>query len=82
MKADWAHVFLSVLPPLPLASPRDEARIAMALRTSCAAIMSRYALVLPLPPLPAITTGRQIGADSITHSSRLILATVCSSRHW
>lgn len=43
MKADWAHVFLSVLPPLPLAAVKDESRIALALKSSCASLMSKRA---------------------------------------
>jgi len=43
MKADWAHVFLSVLPPLPLAAPKDENRIALALKAACAGVMARQA---------------------------------------
>ena len=41
MKADWAHVFLSVLPPLPLAAAKDETRIALALKAACAGVMAR-----------------------------------------
>ena len=31
-RADWAHAYLAVLPPLPLNVPKDEAKIAVALR--------------------------------------------------
>ena len=41
MKADWAHVFLSVLPVLPLETVKDETRIALALKSSCASLMTR-----------------------------------------
>lgn len=41
LKPDWTHVFLSVLPPLPLGQPRDETRITLALRAACAGIMSK-----------------------------------------
>ena len=41
MKADWAHVFLSVLPTLPLSTAKDEPRIALALKAACAGIMAR-----------------------------------------
>jgi len=45
-RADWAHVFLSVLPTLPLAAPGDEARVMAALRAACAKAR-------PRPRLPA-----------------------------
>lgn len=41
MKADWAHVFLSVLPALPLSAAKDENRIALALKAACAGTMAR-----------------------------------------
>ena len=41
-RADWAHVFLSVLPTLPLNTLADEARIAAALRSAAATVMARY----------------------------------------
>lgn len=41
-RADWAHVFLSVLPQLPLGAPADEGRIAAALRAAGATVMARY----------------------------------------
>lgn len=41
-RADWAHVFLSVLPQLPLSAPADEARIAAALRAAGATVMARH----------------------------------------
>lgn len=41
MKADWAHIFLSVLPELPLFQAKDEARIALALKAATAGIVSR-----------------------------------------
>ncbi|KAK9790754.1 hypothetical protein WJX73_002279 [Symbiochloris irregularis] len=42
LKPDWAHVFISVLPPLPLGQVKEEARIVLALKAACAGIMSRY----------------------------------------
>lgn len=44
MKADWAHVFLSVLPQLPLETVKDETRIALALKSACASLMTKYVL--------------------------------------
>ena len=44
--ADWAHVFLSVLPALPLEKERDEARISSALRSACASVMARHSAAL------------------------------------
>jgi len=41
MKADWAHVFLSVLPQLPLETVKDETRIALALKSACANLMNK-----------------------------------------
>ena len=41
-RPDWAHVFLSVLPTLPLNVLADEARIAAALRSAAATVMARY----------------------------------------
>lgn len=41
-RADWAHVFLSVLPQLPLSALADEGRIAAALRAAGATVMARY----------------------------------------
>ena len=41
-RPDWAHVFLSVLPTLPLNTLADEARIAAALRSAAATVMARY----------------------------------------
>lgn len=41
-RADWAHVYLSVLPQLPLSAPADEARIVAALRAAGARMMARY----------------------------------------
>ena len=32
VRPDWAHVYLAVLPPLPLHSPKEEEKIAGALR--------------------------------------------------
>ena len=43
---DWAHVFLSVLPTLPLNTATDEARIAAALRAAGATVMARYGAAL------------------------------------
>ena len=40
---DWTHIFLSVLPPLPLGSPKDENRLVLALKAACAGIMTRLA---------------------------------------
>ena len=35
-RADWAQVYLSVLPTLPLCAPGDEARVTASLRAACA----------------------------------------------
>ncbi len=48
MKADWAHVFLSVLPALPLSAAKDENRIALALKAACAGTMARSVSALNL----------------------------------
>ena len=45
-RPDWAHVFLSVLPTLPLNALGDEARIAAALRSAGATVMARYGATL------------------------------------
>jgi acetyl-CoA carboxylase/biotin carboxylase 1 len=46
-RPDWAHVYLSVLPALPLVGgPGEEGRIAAALRTACAAVMARHGAAL------------------------------------
>ncbi|CAK0731625.1 hypothetical protein CVIRNUC_000020 [Coccomyxa viridis] len=45
-RPDWAHVFLSVLPTLPLNTATDEARIAAALRAAGATVMARYGAAL------------------------------------
>lgn len=41
-RADWAHVFLSVLPQLPLSAIADEVRVAAALRAAGATVMARH----------------------------------------
>lgn len=41
-RPDWAHVFLSVLPTLPLSTVADEGRVAAALRSAGATVMARY----------------------------------------
>lgn len=42
-RPDWTHLFLSVLPPLPLPpGGRDDAKVAMALRSSAAALVARH----------------------------------------
>lgn len=41
-KPDWAHVYLSLLPTLPLNAPADEVRITAALRAAGATVMARY----------------------------------------
>ncbi|KAL4859471.1 Acetyl-CoA carboxylase 1 [Chlorella vulgaris] len=46
LKPDWAHVYLSVLSVLPLHTPRDESRVAAALRTAAAAITARHSTQL------------------------------------
>ena len=40
---DWTHIFLTVLPPLPLGSSKDENRLVLALKAACAGIMTRRA---------------------------------------
>eukprot|EP00887_Chlorella_sp_A99_P005434 scaffold1.g5434.t1 len=43
-RPDWAHVFLTVLPPLPLAAGGgEEARVAAALRSAAAALTAQHA---------------------------------------
>jgi hypothetical protein len=39
---DWSHIFLDVLSPLPLQSPKDEATVAAALRSAAGALASRH----------------------------------------
>lgn len=46
VRPDWAHLFLSVLPPLPLNAGKQEEHIAGALRAAGAAIMSRHGSTL------------------------------------
>lgn len=46
LKPDWAHVYLSVLSVLPLHTPREESRVAAALRTAAAAITARHSTQL------------------------------------
>ena len=41
-KPDWAHVFLTVLDPLPLHQPQQEGLTAAALRAACAGLMSKH----------------------------------------
>ncbi|GFR43974.1 hypothetical protein Agub_g5118, partial [Astrephomene gubernaculifera] len=42
-RPDWTHLFLSVLPPLPLPpGGRDDARVAAALRSAAAALVARH----------------------------------------
>lgn len=38
---DWCHIFLSVLPPLPLHAGKDRAKVAAALRTKFASVAAR-----------------------------------------
>ena len=47
MPADWAHVYLSVLHPLPLICPQEgeAARVAAALKSAAAAAVARYAML-------------------------------------
>ncbi|KAK9805253.1 hypothetical protein WJX72_008860 [[Myrmecia] bisecta] len=40
--ADWAHVYISVLPGLPLHLPGDEEHVASVLRGACAAVIARH----------------------------------------
>ncbi|KAL4426359.1 hypothetical protein ABPG77_004653 [Micractinium sp. CCAP 211/92] len=46
VRPDWAHIYLSVLSALPLHSPRDETRVASALRAAAAAITARHSTQL------------------------------------
>jgi len=41
-RADWAHVFLTVLPPLPLGAGADGGRVAAALRAAAARATARH----------------------------------------
>lgn len=41
-KADWAHIYLSVLPTLPLGSPADEASVIAALKGGAASIFAKH----------------------------------------
>ena len=43
-RADWAHVYLSVLPTLPLCAPGDEARVTASLRAACAKARTKASL--------------------------------------
>ncbi|GLI66556.1 hypothetical protein VaNZ11_010441, partial [Volvox africanus] len=46
-RPDWAHLFLSVLPPLPLPhGGRDDAKVATALRSAAAALVARHGVAL------------------------------------
>ena len=46
-RPDWTHVFMSVLPPLPLPpGGRDDARVAAALRSAAAAGVARHGSAL------------------------------------
>ncbi len=40
--ADWVHIYHSVLPLLPLHQPKEEPRVAGALRTACAALVAKH----------------------------------------
>ena len=43
---DWSHVYLDVLSALPLGSPRDESRVAAALRAAAAAVTAKCSVSL------------------------------------
>lgn len=45
-KADWAHIFFNVLPPLDALTTGDPARVATALRGAAARVLSRHAVAL------------------------------------
>eukprot|EP00884_Botryococcus_braunii_P014175 jgi/Botrbrau1/22759/Bobra.0132s0090.2 len=45
-KADWAHIYLSVLPTLPLGSSADEAAVIAALKAGAASITSKHSTLL------------------------------------
>ncbi|KAG2445384.1 hypothetical protein HXX76_000006 [Chlamydomonas incerta] len=46
-RPDWTHVFMSVLPPLPLPpGGRDDSRVAAALRSAAAAVVTRHGSAL------------------------------------
>ena len=44
LKPDWAHVYLSVLSTLPLHAPKDESKVAGALRAAAAAVTAKLAV--------------------------------------
>jgi hypothetical protein len=41
-RADWVHIYHSVLPLLPLHNPREEAKVSSALRTAVAALVAKH----------------------------------------
>ena len=45
-KPDWAHIFLTVLDPLPIHSKEEQKQAATALRAAGAAVMSRHSTAL------------------------------------
>lgn len=45
-KPDWAHIFLTVLDPLPLHTQDEQEQAATALRAACAGMMSRHSTAL------------------------------------
>lgn len=45
-KPDWAHVFLTVLDPLPLHEAGQQHQAAAALRAACAGVMSKHSSAL------------------------------------
>ncbi len=53
-RADWAHVYLSVLPTLPLCAPGDEPRVTASLRAACAKARLRSASAILTSCLHAV----------------------------
>jgi acetyl-CoA carboxylase / biotin carboxylase 1 len=45
-RPDWAHIFLSALPTLPLGSPADEAAVISALKAGAARLIAKYSTML------------------------------------
>ena len=41
-RADWVHMYHSVLPLLPLHNPKEEARVSGALRSAVAALVAKH----------------------------------------
>lgn len=83
-RADWAHVFLSVLPQLPLSTLADEGRVAAALRAASATMTARHGAGLRRAavaqwevrlPVPDSSGAWRLVVSSPTGAPRLIART-------